>query len=236
VATVTHRDAFSTTTGASTYTSNSFTPAAGDLLCAFVIASDSILGSPTMSDTQGIGFSLLSGAANEPMFATGIHRLYFYVSNTTAAASSMTVTFNCTGDQATGCIIFVASVAGMTATGLSAVLQSKSQQNQAAGTPAPAFSAAAQTGNVTLGCVAQASASAMTPPTSWTEQADVTYLTPSIGGEYVSRNSGFTGTTITWGSATVGNFASLIVELDTSAGGGGGGGGGARNLLLMGVG
>src|SRR5437868_3749265 len=112
MAAVTHRDTLATTTGASTYTSNSFTPALNDLLVAFVVVSDSVLGGPTMTDTQSLGFSLVAPLL-QPFFGTSAHRMYAFISNGLAANSSMTVTFNCTGDAATGCIMFVASVSGM---------------------------------------------------------------------------------------------------------------------------
>jgi hypothetical protein len=54
-------------------------------------------------------------------------------------------------------------------------------------------------------------------PTSWTEQVDVGYATPSTGLEYASRNSGFTGTTITWASTSATVWGAISVELDTSA-------------------
>src|SRR5262249_36569936 len=85
-------------------------------------------------------------------------------------------------------------------------------------TPAPVFGASALTGNVTLGAVFNANnPAAMTPPTSWTEQNDTGYNTPTTGQEYVSRDSGFTGTTITWGNASGSAFSAITVELDTTS-------------------
>jgi hypothetical protein len=112
----------------------------------------------------------------------------------------------------------VTEYSGITRTGAAAALQSAKQDNQSAGTPAPAFGVAAQTGNPVLGQIMNATNNAtMTPPTSWTERRDAGYNTPTTGFEAVTRDSGFTGTTVTWGSASASAFCSLIVELDTSA-------------------
>ncbi|MDP2735983.1 MAG: hypothetical protein Q8P12_07310, partial [bacterium] len=53
-------------------------------------------------------------------------------------------------------------------------------------------------------------------PVGWTEQADVGQGNPPVGLETVTRDSGFTGTTITWGGTSASAFASIIVELDTA--------------------
>jgi hypothetical protein len=218
VATVT--DALTTatasTTDASSYTSGSFTPGAGNLLVAFVCVTGATGSAPSLTDSQSIGWTQITSAIK----ASSADTAYVFIANRTAAASSMTVTFNTSGGAtATGCIIFVAQVASMTRAGQDAVRQSAIQSNQAAsGTPTSTFGAAVLTGNPTLGAVFNATNPAtMTPPTSWTEQQDVGYATPTTGGEYVSRDSGSTSTTITWGGTSASAFCSLSVELDTSA-------------------
>jgi hypothetical protein len=108
----------------------------------------------------------------------------------------------------------------MSRTGAAAVLQSAKQENQGSGTtPAPVFGNSALTGNPTLGAVANTSNPAtLTPPTGWTELDDLGITSPTAGLEYIGRNSGFTGTTVTWGSTSPTPFASLIIELDTTSG------------------
>jgi hypothetical protein len=201
------------TAQATSYASNAFTPAAGDLLVVFVTASGT--GDPgTMTDSQGLGFTKIAGTA----YAGNANTVYVFVSNSFASASSMTVTFDCTGDSATGCVLQVARVSGMSRTGASAVLQSAVAKATGGTIPAATFAAAVETGNPTLGLVGNISnPAALTPPTSWTEQDDTGYFTPTTGAEYVSRNSGFTGTTITWGAASASAHGEVIVELDTSA-------------------
>jgi hypothetical protein len=98
--------------------------------------------------------------------------------------------------------------------GISAIRQYAKQENQSNAIPAPAFSSSALTGNPTIGIVA--SAEQVTHPTSWTEIAEGGYLTPDTFSEVASRNSGFTGTTITWGGTVTSAWCSLIIELDAS--------------------
>lgn len=212
-ATVTHAVSTADNGNGTSYVSGAFTPVAGDLLVVFVTATGTVA-TGTMTDSQGLGFTKVTSALKN----TSADTIYFFVSNNTAAASSMTVTFNCTGDAATGATTQVARIAGMSRKGLSAILQTAKQENQAAsGTPAPAFAAAAHTGNPTLGVVGNSTNPAtMTPPTSWTEQNDTGHTLPTDGSEYVSRDSGFTGTTITWGSTSASAFGDIIVELDTT--------------------
>jgi hypothetical protein len=115
----------------------------------------------------------------------------------------------------------VIGVSGMSLTGEDAVRQFAIEESQAAdGTPAPAFSAAALTGNPTIGFCGNATndiSGGLTNPTSWPELRGSNYGTPSSGAQSVARNSGFTGTTITWGSTSASIFGDCILELDTTA-------------------
>lgn len=212
--TVTHAVATASTANAATYTSGSFTPVAGDLLVVFVTSSGTV-GAGTMTDTQSLGWTKITSAVKN----TSADTIYCFVANAPAAAVATTVTFGTGGAAATGAFISVARVAGMTRTGAAAVKQSAIQSNgAAAATPAPAFGASALTGNPTLGVIGNGTSPAtMTPPASWTENDDSTgYATPTTGQEYVSRVSGFTGTTITWGSTSGSAFGAIIIELDST--------------------
>jgi hypothetical protein len=57
----------------------------------------------------------------------------------------------------------------------------------------------------------------MTTVTNWTERQDVGFANDTNGLEVITRDSGFTGTTMTWGSSSASRFASMIIELDTTA-------------------
>lgn len=218
MAAATFRVATADTTALSAYPAASFTPAIGDLIVVFVAASGTVAAGTCSSTGSGATtFSLVtSGTANGAADTN-----YCFISNTYVTdTDGHVVTFDCTGDPATGAIVACFTVSDVPRVGLDAIRQSAKQDTTAAGTPAPAFGAAALTGNPTLGMVGNGTNPAgMTPPTSWTESsgADVGYGTPATGLEAVFRNSGFTGTTVTWGSASASAFGSIIIELDLSA-------------------
>jgi hypothetical protein len=202
------------------YTSDAFTPAAGDLLVLFTHGITTIV-TPAITDSQSLGWTQ---STNGIFQRSGLGTSgTIWISNSFAAASSMTVTATYTGDATTGNTMFVFCVAGMSRDGNSgAEKQSAEQNNQlAASTPAPAFGASALTGNVTLGAVfSAATPPAVTEPTGWTECAtncDIGHTLPNAGGEAVYRDSGFTGTTITWASTSSAAYCDAIIELDTTA-------------------
>lgn len=217
MASVTHRVATASTSNVTSYASGSFTPGAGEVLVAFVYASGTAA-TGTMTDSQGLGFTKVTGESR----GTSADALYAFVSNAAAAASAMTVTFDCTGDAATGALIFVAGVSSLTRTGISAVKQFEGESNRNAGSGSPevVFASSVLTGNPTLMFMADGdNPPAVTPPTGWTEPAggDTGFASPAVGGEYNYRNSGFTGTTVTWASAAATNWGSIGLELDTSS-------------------
>jgi hypothetical protein len=209
------------TANATSYASGSFTPSVGDLLVMLVATSGSIepaaLGD--LTDNQGgtyhkCAFSLRSGSASSN---------YIFIRNQLAiAAVGHIATFTCLGDPATGAHILGYGVSGLTRTGYNAKRQSAVQSNQGAGTtPAPAFAIAALTGNPCIGMVGNAQNPAgVTPPAGWTEPVsplfDTGATTPAAGIEGCHINSGFTGTTVTWGSTSAGAHGSIVLELDTS--------------------
>jgi hypothetical protein len=198
----------------SSYASNAFTPAQGDLLVAFVNASDTVAAGAMTGSANVTAFTRVGSAVR----GTGAHTLYCFVGNTLvpASPSSMTVTFTCTGDAATGASIAVARVAGVTRAGLAAIRQFAKQDNVASGVaPAPAFANNALADNVTLAAYAgPVTAPFYTATVNWTEQVDVSYATPTSALAYQSRNSGFTGTTITAGTSTMGACCGLSVEIE----------------------
>jgi hypothetical protein len=56
-----------------------------------------------------------------------------------------------------------------------------------------------------------------TPNASWTEVVDASQSTPTTGYYVQTRDSGFTGTSLTFGNSAVGANGSLLIELDASA-------------------
>lgn len=229
MASVTHGQTLASTSNLSAFTTTSFTPTAGDLLVVFVAKTASV-NDGSVTDSLGGTYTLIRNASKN----TSADRLQLFVANQFASGSAMTVTYDCTGDATTGCIILVERVAGMGRVGSNAVSQNAAQNNQAGGgTPAPVFSFNCITTDPTLGCVFNATNPAgLTAPTGWTILANTGYATPTSGAEDVSRDSGFTGTTITWGSVSGTAFCDIIVELDASIPPAAGG----STLPLLGVG
>jgi hypothetical protein len=215
MATVTHRITTASTTNTTSYASGAFTPAAGELLVVFVVATGTLADDTILQSSQSLGFNQVfhnnkSAAADS---------IYCFTATKFATAVSQTVTFTCNSDAATGAVIFVAGVSGMTRVGHPAIAQYVGIDSQAASaTPVFTFGGNVSTGNPTLGIIANVrNPAAMTPPTGWTEQADTGFLTPTLGAEYVSRDSGYTGNTMTWGNTTGGAWGGMCIELDTTA-------------------
>jgi hypothetical protein len=203
---------FNTTAGNKTV---AITPSKGALLVA-ICANTGTTTDPTVTDDRGGSYTRIAAASC--VKAASADEMHFYVRDDPVNENvSHTLTMN-VGGAGTGGGIIVIAISGMTRSGTGAVRQAAKQDNVAAATPAPAFGVAALTGNLTIGAVFNATNPAtMTTPGSWTERRDVGYATPATGLESVTRDSGFTGTTVTWGSASASAFCSMIIELDASA-------------------
>lgn len=204
------------TSQAATYPTIAFTPAALDLLLVFVVATGTV-GAGTCTESLGqTTFTNITTALK----ASSADTLYLFISNQPlTTAGSRTVTYGTGGGNATGAVVTVYRISGQSRFGAGASRQTAIQSNQAAaGTPAPAFANAVLTGNPTLGVLGNATSPAtMTAPASWTEDSDNGYATPTTGQESISRASGFTGTTVTWGSASASAFGDIVVEIDASS-------------------
>jgi len=215
MATVTHGVTLGDTANTTSYATGSFTPAANDLLVLFVYKSASI-NNGSVSDSLGGDWDFVTSAQSSESDLVNC-----WVRDGLVSGASMTVAYDCTGDAATGCILFVARVSGMSNTGTAAVVQSATEPNHV-GPLAPfgIFATPCSTGNPTLGMVgSDTSPAALTPPAGWTERDDTGISTPTKGAEYVSRDSGFTGTDITWGSEEALSFGAIIIELDAGGDG-----------------
>lgn len=177
-------------------------------------------GSVSGTGAANLGFTLVTSALKN----TSADIVAVFIANSLcASAAASTVTWATGAGNATGACVSVIAVSSMSRAGSAAVKQSAVQANRAAATtPAPVFGASCLTGNPTVGIVGNSTNPAgMTPPTGWTESgspvADIGYNTPASGSEVVSRDSGFTGTTVTWGSASASANGVVVVELDASA-------------------
>jgi hypothetical protein len=196
--------------------SGAFTPAANDLLIVFLAVEGSLDDPGNL--TSSVGGQTFAQVRRQ-LYQSSSAAAYVFVANALATAVSHNLTTTPT-DAGTGSNISVYRVSGMTRAGTAAIRQSGGQSNQTGSTtPAPAFGVAALTGNPCLGAVFNATNPAgLTAPSGWTESQDTGYTTGQVNGiETAFRDSGETGTTITWGSTSPSAFASLIVELDTTA-------------------
>lgn len=208
---------FNTSSG--TKTTAGATPAAGALI-VLITAHTGNTSTARPTDSQG-GFYELVGSS--VVKATNADTMRVWVR--TSLASAVSTTFSHAPGTSTGGGIFALAVTAMTRSGQGAVRrvsgtqQFGKQDNLASGTPAPAFPAAADTNNACIGAVFSAtnSTTTQTPPASWTERFDQGYATPAAGMEICSRDSGETGTTITWGGASGSAFCSVVIELDTTS-------------------
>lgn len=201
--------------GASSGSSNrtaTLVPAVGDLWIVYAYVAANTNDTPTCSDNNGGTYTLIDVA--NCVTAAINYRLSVFVRDQLHTNTTSTVVTVATGSNTSG-VVHILAYTGITWTGASAVRSKGLQSNQAAGTAAPALNQAALTGNPTI--VAQGSAdTTTTPPTNWTEAQDTSQINDAVALETAYRDSGFTGTTITFGAASSTTFCSHALELDSS--------------------
>lgn len=211
-AAVTSKRSYKDSTDGTSYTCTAFVPTAGSLLLVFVTASNT-QDDPhgALTDSQSLGWEYIIRAR----FATNVHETVCFVAKKLAAASSMTVTFACGGDAATGADIEVVEITGVTRTGWSAVYQFQYLENQAVGTPSIGMSATLST-SATIAIVGNSTNPAgINPPTGFTEIVDTGYTTPATGSEIVYQVGSVSGTQ-TWGSSSASAFGVILIEIDAT--------------------
>lgn len=223
MATTTARVATASTTNGTSYASGAFTPTQGDLLVVSVTATDSAAASPTATaSANGITFTRIS-ALDATYGASAVNRRWIFIADQLVGASpaSMTVTFDCSADAATGATVAVFSVAGGGGrVGTDAIRTGQTATAPNVGSGAAdtlTFPAACLTGNVVVIAHGQPSVTAVTAPTSFIATVASSYSTPTAAGGYSRRDSGHTATTVTWGSNVIGAHASVAFELDMTS-------------------
>jgi hypothetical protein len=216
VATVTAAVQQASTSNAASYTSNAFTPAVGDLLVAVGGLTGTTATDWILSDSQGGTWTKI----RRQVKASSADFLEIWVRDQLiASATSTTLTFSHASGNATGVYLRIWRVSGMARTGADAIRSQGGEDNHASGSaPAPTLDQNALTDNPTLTAIFNATnTSGVTGPSGWTVSTDTGYASPTTGARAAHRDSGFTGTTITWGSTSASNFCSLAVELDGSS-------------------
>lgn len=214
MATVTYRGAtWNTTAGNKTVT---FTPAVGDLIIVASLHS-AVDAASTVTDDGGTSPNgAYTRVGSLPSYSTAqAGTSGWYIRTTTVDNATQHIVTSAPGGTSTGGGLAVWTVNGAFSTGSSAYRQEGTQADQAAGTPAPVFPAAVRTMDVVLGAIytnTNGSANCAIP-SGWTENNDSGYNTPPSGLAAYSRNTGETGTTITFGAATPSQFASHVIEI-----------------------
>lgn len=193
-----------TSTNVESYTSAAFTPAAGDYLFVFVVATDTLVNG-SMSDTQSLGWTLVGSVTSHTT-----NKVIVYKSNATTAATSMTVTWDCTGDAATGAGLMILRVAGSDG----GVRQFATNTDVAAVVPNVVFSSNCLTTSAVLFCTANKSnPHGTTPPTGYIGKLGGQYNTPTTGMALAVKVSGETTDTVTAGAACATDWTTVGVEI-----------------------
>lgn len=206
------------TTNTTSYTTGSFTPVAGDMLVVAVYAQGTnVAATATMSGSaNGLTFDIADSILANGTSAT----LLLFVSDLVPSSpSAMTVTFDCSADAATGAIVTVGRVSGMSLSGLAAVLQTVgTNSNVTTGSPASlTFPSAPGSSNIVIAVLGNnTSNTGVTAPSGFTSASSNNFATPTTGMQVV-YDAASAPTTVTWGSTSATVGGTIAIELDTSA-------------------
>ena len=200
----------STANQSTAYLGTAGTPAAGDLLIAFIVAA----GNTTIGTLSGGGFTwnVLTSAA---LSTTHFVSIWWAAAPT---ATSTTLSY-LPSAAATGCILYCVRVTG-TANQLSATVGQALQQAAVTATgttAAEAFTFGANTtaGNGVLAFASNLtnSATQWTPPTGFIEMTELAFNTPTTSGEVAQLANVITpATTYTWTNANTTQWRVFGVE------------------------
>jgi len=197
------------TANASTYASGSFTPTADSLLVVIAFATSTNNGVIT-----GGGLTW----TNRFFDGSGTSVALIATAQVGGAPGSMTVTFDCTGDAATGCAFTVFQVTGHNASVPLAQASTGLSSFGTGATPAVTLAAARNTLNAYMaGAFNVTNPAGIAQPSGWTETADTGYSTPTIGMETAFRAGGETSATITWGGVSASAGSAYAIEINEAS-------------------
>jgi hypothetical protein len=181
----------------------------GDLLVIIGSFSGVISATPTASDDAGGTYTRINVAG---WTVGSVNGLAAFVRNE-LVASDATITVTVQASNTAG-EIHAHAFAGVGIAGITAIRSSGFLAEQAGGTtPAPVLNQSALTTNPTIAAVASADTTTE-PPASWTERLDTSQVTPTTALETCTRDSGFTGTTITFGATQGTVYACCALEIN----------------------
>lgn len=205
-------------TDSAVYTTPSFTPVAGD--CCLMIIATKGAGSITIPNCQ-----FLNSVAGLPAWSSiyqGRQGANSWIGALitedfeTAVARTVQITFP---SIITGFLAQVVFIRGLNRPGRGAVRSAAIGEIQTAGgTPNLTMpQAMLSDSSVIVGLTNATNPATVTPPAGFTEILDTGLVNPTSGFEVATRNSGQTGTTITWGSTSATADGVIAVELSSRA-------------------
>jgi hypothetical protein len=196
-----------------TYSFGSFTPADSAILIALVFATGTVTNPAKITGgTLGPWNQLGRVTYNSTDSAYA-----FWVRTLKTNNVPSTFTFDCTGDNATGCIASMFSITGCNSDAINPIRQFKSSATTAAN-PTLTLDAACNTNNaIVAGFGMPRNPPTSTEPGSWTEISDVGNTLPTAGAAAAYRAGGETASVITFTSASAayGMFAVEVWEATT---------------------
>lgn len=191
------------TSNTNTYTLGAFTPTANALLVVFAFATGTVAAA-TMTGGGMQWFRVASQLFNTTDTA------YVFVAQAPASPSSTTVTFDCTGDNATGCILMAFQVTGHNP--FVPIKQVVTGANAGSANPALTVGTMNTNNGYCAGFGMPRNPPTSAPPTSWTEIADIGVNLPAQGGTGAFRAGGETGTTVTFTSSSAA-WGAVFIEI-----------------------
>lgn len=202
---------FNTTTGTHTVVA---TPAVNDLI-VIACANSALTAAGALTDNNADGLGTYTQVTSA-LKNSSTETMYVFVRDAKIGSATST-TFTFTGASSTGGGLAVVVAKSMSKVSAAAVKQSQVVENEGTATPSATFSASPLTTNPIIGVLWQGVTTAPTAPSTFTELVFAFYSAPATGDEVVSKDSGYTLTTVTWGASVTGQHCNTIIELDASA-------------------
>lgn len=205
------------TDGTGAKTTGSFTPAQGERLYFFSTISNSTDPSAftyQVTGGQSLGITNTTWTDTDSQINATLNRAT-HVREASFTAMDRAMTLSLTPNTSiTGA---VGSVVGIT--GFPRVRQTAKTTRAAAAAAAPevTFTAPVATGSVVIAVVYASIGgvgTGFTPPSGFTALSDAGYTTPIVDQQVVVQDSGFSGSTVTWGSTTTSPWTIIAVELE----------------------
>lgn len=181
------------TTNSATYSFGAFTPKDDSTLVILAFATGTtdaavITGGLTWTLETSLNYNVTDTA-------------YLFWANTGTSPGSLTFTFDCTGDNATGLVASMFEFRGSDVVRANPIKQYKTASFTLAD-PTVTFDAAMNTLNgYCAGFGMPRNPPTSAPPTNWFETADAGYNTPASGASTACRTQGETGSTVTFTSS-----------------------------------